>query len=96
MKAMKQLYSIYEYNELITRYKKKGQKKRDFKFQILVSSSNLKCNTTFKVNGVFIIGHGEKSFSHLTCIYPNKLLARHKGQKTSCSSNTTLSQSLCS
>jgi hypothetical protein len=61
MKAMKQLYSFYEYNKLITRYKKKVKKKKDLKFQILVSSFNLKCNT-FKVNGVFIIGHGEKSF----------------------------------
>jgi hypothetical protein len=60
MKAMKQLYSFYECNELITRLKKRS-KEKDLKFQILVSSFNLKCNT-FKVNGVFIIGHGEKSF----------------------------------
>ncbi len=45
---MKQLYSFYEYNELITRLKRKGQKEKDLKFQILVSSFNLKCNT-FKV-----------------------------------------------
>ncbi len=59
MKAMKQLYSFYEYNELITRFKKKVKRKGP---QVSnVSSFNLKCNT-FKVNGVFIIGHGEKSF----------------------------------
>lgn len=40
--------------------KQKVKKKKDLKFQILVSSFNLKCNN-FKVNGVFIISHGEKS-----------------------------------
>lgn len=50
--------------------KQKVKKKKDLKFQILVSSFNLKCNN-FKVNGVFIISHGEKSSLIWPCIYPN-------------------------